>query len=135
MFDLKIRGHRSLNKKLNRMGTTVARKAVRPAMHEALVPVVQTAQAHAPVKTGRLRKSIKSAVKNSRRHGIIGMVRTGTRKQLRIPNDAEYYYPSAIELGTRKKSARSFLRLAMRLRRQDALKILGQAIARVVKKL
>lgn len=135
MFDLDIKGARSLNRKLNRLRTTVSRKAVRPALHTALVPVVQTARAYAPVRTGRLQSSIKSFVRSSRRYGLTAGVRTGTRKQLRIPPEAEYYYPAAIELGSRRNPPRSFLRAAMNARRKTALQILGKEVHKALKKL
>ena len=136
MFDLKVKGARKLNAKLNRMQKGAARKAVRPAMHEALAPVVSAAKDYAPTgDSGRLKKFIKSFVKNSRRSGINGYIVTGTRKQLRIPADAKYYYPAAIEYGTRFISPRSFLRRAMGSKRSQALKILGTGIAERLRRL
>lgn len=134
MFNLDIKGAKRLNRKLDRMGTTAGRKVVRPAMRAALVPVVQSAKAFAPVDSGRMRQSIKAFVTNSRRDGIDGRVRTGTRRQLRIPADAKYYYPAAIEFGSRRMSARSFLRRAVTARKREALKILGAGIKAGLKK-
>ncbi len=135
MFSLSIKGSKKLNKKLNNMKLGVARKIVRPALHSALVPVVQTAKALAPVESGRLKKTIKSFVKSSRRRGAIGQVRTGTRRQLRIPPDSKYYYPAAIEYGTRHMAARSFLRSALGRQKNRALKILGREIDQRLRKI
>lgn len=130
MFDLEVKGQRRLNKKLNRMSTGLARKIVRPAMKEALEPVVSAAKTFAPVDSGRMQKFIKPFVQNSRSRGITGAVRTGTRKQLRIPANARYYYPAAIEYGTRNTPPRSFLRRALGSKRREALTILGRVITK-----
>jgi HK97 gp10 family phage protein len=134
MFDLKIDGARRLNKKLNKLGTNVARKVVRPAGRAAMEPVLQAAKNYTPVDTGRLRDSIKVYVRNSRQFGLDVGIQTGTRKRLKIPADAKHYYPSAIEFGTPTMRGRSFMRRAIATRKEQALKILGAGIKAGLKK-
>ena len=130
MFKLNIKGAKKLQRKMAKLERKVQNRVMLKAMKDAMQPVVPAAQARAPVERGRLRKYIKVTTKNSRKVGLLAMVQTGTRKQLGIPADNKYYYPSAIEYGTRHISARSFLRRALGSKRNQVLDDFGRNIRR-----
>ncbi len=114
LFDMRLLGAKKLEKKLTKLGKRIGKKVIKEAAKKALAPVQKLAKSRAPIDTGRLQKSIKIAVYSAKRGDIFGaQVRTGTRKQLRIPPKAKYYYPAAIEYGTGSRAPRSFLRSAM----------------------
>jgi HK97 gp10 family phage protein len=122
MFDISVIGNKKLEKKLSKMEKKVQSKLMKKAMKDAMKPVQELAKQRAPVLDGLLRRSIRLGVKTSRRTGISVMLRTGTRKQLKIPADAKYYYPAAHEYGTRHMPARSFLRSSLDTKKEIVLK-------------
>lgn len=133
MFDLSIIGARRLERKLNKLERKVGSKIMRDATKESLEPVEALAKQRVPVDRGLLKRWIKTATFSAQRGRVIGaQVRTGTRKQMRIPAGNEYYYPAAIEYGTKTRAPRSFLRSALADRRDQALKILSGAIKRML---
>ena len=107
-----VTGNKRLDKRLKRMESKVAGKAVRTGMKAAMEPVLQAARARAPVATGRLKKSIRIAGYGGK--GFAGAaVLTGSRKVLKISPKAKAFYPASIEYGTQFIRAQSFLRSAM----------------------
>ncbi len=131
MFDISLVGDKKTARKLKKMDAKIARKVMREALKDAMEPVKDLAKSRAPVDQGLLRKSIRTAASvNAKR--AAAFVRTGTRKQLRIPLDAKYYYPAAIEYGTRKRGARSFLRSALGALRGQVLRKTGDNIRRLL---
>jgi HK97 gp10 family phage protein len=122
-YDITILGDKKLQRKLSRLRKVVQTPIVRDAMQNALKPVKEMAMRNAPVKTGKLRKSIKVG-SYSARGGIIGAaVRTGTRRNLGIQATDSYYYPAAHEYGAPSRGipARSFMRSAMFAKRTVVL--------------
>ena len=113
LFNLKIKGAKKLEKKFKRMERKTANKFMLASMKDAMQQVVPAAQSRVPVDTGLTKKHIKVATKNSLKKGLMAMVRTGTRRQMKIPKGAKYYYPAGLEYGTRRTKARSFLRTAL----------------------
>lgn len=113
-------GARDLERKLGKLEKRTQGQAMRESLKSALEPAEQLAKNRVPVGFGRLKKSIKRGVSTSR-GSISAVIRTGTRKQLRIPQSAKYYYPAALEYGTRFIAARSFLRSALSDRRELVL--------------
>ncbi|MCP4230781.1 MAG: hypothetical protein GY771_11645, partial [bacterium] len=116
-----LKGDRELKAKLESMTKGIQNKAMRAALRKGMEPVASLAKQRAPVRTGRLQKSIKVASYRGKR-GVLGaVVRTGTRRQLRITPENPYYYPSALEYGTKKRQGRSFLRSSLFDRKRQAL--------------
>lgn len=129
MFNLKIKGGKRLARKIEKLEKKVGNKVMRDSVKESMEPVAAEAKRLAPIRSGRLRRSIRVA-SSSRRGKINGLVRTGTRKQLKIPASDPYYYPAAHEYGTRKMPARSFLRAALGNKRRAVIKSLSSIIQR-----
>lgn len=131
MFDISLTGDKRTARKLKKMDKKLARKIMRQALKDAMEPVKVLAKNRAPVDTGLLRRSIRTAASVNQKRAA-AFVRTGTRKQLRIPLDADYYYPAGIEYGTRKTPARSFLRSALGNLRHSVLRKVGENIRRLL---
>ena len=130
-----IAGVEELSKKLQALGNVaLAKKIVRAASKEAAAPVLATAKALAPVKTGRLRRYIRIiSARGKTRSGMrkVGaQVVTGTRKQMRISPKAKHYYPMAVEMGHGNVPARPYMRPALENNRQTSLAIFKRGIAR-----
>lgn len=115
-----VKGGKAVDKKLRKMDRRLASRALKAGFRAAMEPVKDEAKRRAPVKTGALRRSIRIAGYSGR--GYIGaVVRTGTRKQLKIPANARFYYPAAIEYGVKGVSPRPFLRSALHAKRKVVL--------------
>jgi len=118
-----LKGERELKAKLTQMSRGMQNKALRESLRAGMEPVAALARQRAPVLTGRLQKSIKTGSYRGKR-GIVGaVVRTGTRRQLRIAPEDPYYYPAAHEYGARNQQERSFMRSSLFDRKRQALKI------------
>jgi len=132
-IDISILGDKALQRRLANMDVNLQKKFVRQAINRAMLPVKNKAQALAPVDTGRLRSSIKR--RSRTRRGISrAQVITGTRAELGIPVGSTGYYPAAIEYGTRKQPARSFMRKALTDLRGHVLKKTGELIDGYIRK-
>lgn len=120
MFDISVIGDKKLQKKLDKLDKKLQKKAIREAMKDAMEPVKALAKQRAPQDKGLLVRSIRIGMKTSRK-GISAMVRTGTRKQLKIPADSKYYYPAALEYGSRYIKQQSFLRSSLGSKKETVL--------------
>lgn len=98
--DIQLLGDKRLQRQLNSLDRKVQRKVVRRALREGAKIVAEAAKENAPVDEGTMRDSIKVRAHKARRRGEFGVsVRTGTREELGIPQDAMGYYPFSIEHG------------------------------------
>ncbi|MCP5017107.1 MAG: hypothetical protein GY938_17825 [Ketobacter sp.] len=131
MFDISVIGDKKLERKLNKMEKKASSKVMRDAMKESMEPVKELAKLRAPRDKGLLIKSIRIAAKTSRR-GVSAMVRTGTRKQLKISADNPFYYPAAHEYGTKYMPAKSYLRSALGDKKNMVLSDLGRSIHKML---
>jgi hypothetical protein len=61
-------------------------------------------------------------------------VRTGTRRQLKIEPDNDYYYPAAHEYGSKNQPARSFMRSALFDRKRQALALTQKELVKYLRK-
>jgi len=123
--NIEVLGDKALQKALNALPITMERKIVTQALRKAAKPVLATAKARCPVKTGALRKSLKlRAIK--RRKGNFGVrIMTGTRKELGIPAEYPYYYPAHVELGHAGTPAIPFLRSSLEDHRTQCLQMVA----------
>ena len=128
-----VKGGKALDKKLKRMDKRMAGKAIKQGMKKSMEPVQTLAKQRAPYKTGNLRRSIRIAVYSGKYYAGAA-VRTGTRKQLKIPADAKFYYPAAFEYGTRNMRARSYLRSSLYDRRKVVLNRVVEDVTKALEK-
>ncbi len=127
MFDISVLGDKKLQKKLDKMDKKLRSKTMKASMKTAMEPVKELAKQRAPRDRGLLQRSIRIGTKMNRK-GVSAMVRTGTRRQLKIDPSDKFYYPAAIEYGSRFMPARSFLRSALSTRREKVLNIFGREL-------
>lgn len=133
MFDLRLLGDKKTQRKFNKLEKRFQVKALREAGKAALRPVAALAKTRVPVASGRLKASIKVATFSEHRGRTIGAaVITGTRKQLHIAADDKYYYPFAIEYGSKKRAPDSFLRTSLADKKTTALAIFRDELRRQV---
>lgn len=129
-INISVLGDKELDAQLGRMDLRMQTKIVGAAIDQALQPILASAKAKAPVKTGRMRDSIKIAKTKKRKGGVIaGRVVTGTRAKLRIKPEDPYYYPMAVETGHRGAAAKPFLRPALAEGEAQALSTIKAVIA------
>lgn len=68
-FTIEIRGLEQLRKKLDKLGAAGVKKAMRPALRAGQKIMTKAAQAAAPVRTGLVKRNIKTrAMRRSRKH-------------------------------------------------------------------
>lgn len=118
-FDVSLLGDRKLDKAFARLPFAMQKKILVKALKKAGQPVLVDIKAAAPQPptgdaTGKLVRSIRLRPLKGKRdkHGVA--ISTGTRKQLGIAADDPYYYPMALETGTRHIAARPFMRPALK---------------------
>lgn len=75
--------------------------------------------------SGVLSAGLTYKVKSSKQNGIYGLVMTPTREMLGISANDPYYYPAAVEFGTRNMRPQSFLRSAMEESKEKAIRIVS----------
>lgn len=124
-----LKGVEELKKKLRKLRGTAMRRALRQAVRAAAKPVRDLAKQIVLDDSGALRRSLK--VKSGRRSKklISAIIVPGTRAQLGIAENATGFYPTHIELGRKGKTQPNrFLRDAMELQRQDAIKDITKGV-------
>ena len=126
-----IEGGKKLDKKLKAMDRRLAGKALKTGMKAAMEPVKTEAKRRAPRDTGALIRSIRIGVYSGRDYAG-AVVKTGTRKQLKIPSDAKSYYPAFIEYGSQSVRARPFLRSAFASKKKVVLNRVIKDIKRAI---
>ncbi len=126
-----IEGGKKLDKKLKKMDRRVATKALKTSFKAAMEPVKAEAKRQAPRDTGALIRSIRIGVYNGKDY-VGAVVKTGTRKQLKIPATAKGYYPAFIEYGYQGVRARPFLRSAFASKKRVVLKRVEDDIRKAI---
>lgn len=101
-LSVQIEGMPNLKRKFSGLSQVAQKKVLRKAMRGAAKPVVKAAKAKAPVRTGKLKKSIRTTV--SMRRG---------KAEAKVGFGGKQYYGIFSELGTVKMPARPFLRPAL----------------------
>lgn len=136
---MKIRGLEELHGKLNELGDELAQqKKLRSVARRAFKPVLDSAKAKVPVDTGILRDSI--AIAGASPKETVAAVGLVVRKLFKSGDprfDASWRW-HFIELGTRFKAARPFMRPALDSNSQVVLAnvkdLLQKAIKNVIRK-
>jgi HK97 gp10 family phage protein len=102
MITGKVIGDKEIKKKLGIFPKKIENKVLRTAMKEANKPLKDKVQANAPVKTGRLKRSVKiKAAKRSRKRSV------GVRVTIQKGNEGAWY-GALVELGTKRIKGRHF---------------------------
>lgn len=132
-INFKLLRIREIVRRLDQVEQKLERKILRKAAREAARPIRAKAESHAPVRTGRLKRSIKIRASRRSRRTFGVNVWTGTREELDIDPEATGYYPMSIEYGfTTKDGTRvaeqSFLRRGLEEERDTALDIFEREV-------
>ena len=119
-----VTGARETIAALGLMETALEKKVLRTAMREAARPILEHAKAHAPVRTGLARRSLKiRAIKRTRKGnvGVVVQTRDGDFK-------GDAFYVSFYEYGSSHQPARPFMRGAFDTQKGQALLIAQREI-------
>lgn len=124
-IDISVLGAPELQRALDDMKRSAARRIVRESLKKQAGHVAVGAAMLSPVDTGRMRESIHVANAVGAKNGYFGAsVKTGTREELGIDPKDDYYYPAAVEFGqnyhlsagdVRKAKKQAFRRKAGRI--------------------
>lgn len=96
-FDIRMLGDREIERAFRRIELKMQRKLIQQAAMKAAEPVLAAAKSRAPVLTGKMRDSLHIAKLKGVRGAAGAVIQTGTRADLGVPSDAEYFYPAVIE--------------------------------------
>ena len=99
---VRIEGLDELEKQFDRLIDTSKKKVMQKALNAAAAPIKKEAKAKAPIKTGLLKKSIRSKQMKHTEKPSVGIF---------INMKAYYWY--FLEYGTSKMSAQPFMRAAV----------------------
>lgn len=114
---------------LGRLGTAVERKLLRKAIAKGLKPIVRIAKQNVPVKSGLLRKSIKSAVTKM----VSGKVYVDP-KTIGENGDKPAKYAHIVEFGGPKhRNPTPFMRPALDAGRDEALELIAATFREEIK--
>ena len=130
-FDISMLGDVQLQKNLSELERAIQRKIVMKGARAAIMHVFPKMKAKVPPGrvTGRMKDTMKvKAGKLFRRTRVAMNIYTGTREELNLDPEQTSYYPAHVELGTRLRSAKSFIRAPFANARNDMIKILGDVI-------
>lgn len=118
-FGFSFEGDRKAQRAFDKLKKGVQAKVLRPALREGAKIVKTAAQARAPKLTGTMARTMQVRAKKMSRkrvrveHGglkpIAIAARTAPRAKLNIEGDDPYYYPAAIEFGTKHLPGRHFI--------------------------
>jgi len=110
---------------LEKLEKKIQRKFVRKAMREGAKVLLNEARARVPVRTGNLKKSL----------GINTRTKKGNIEMYVSPRKGgkyDGYYGLFVELGTKKMSARPFLRPAFEAKGEEAVKVFRNTLKRLL---
>jgi HK97 gp10 family phage protein len=126
-FDVSVFGD-EVAARLQALPDAVERRLLSRALREGGKVVLPVARSLTPVRSGRLRRSLKLRAMRRKKGRVGVLIFTGTREELQISGKDPYYYPTAVELGTSKRRARPYLRPALFRTREQATEVIGQVL-------
>src|SRR3990167_527197 len=108
-IDFDLYGVTELQETFRALGFAQQKRAWINAAKKAIEPVLSLAKATSPRNTGRMARSLRIKTYSTKTRGFGARISTGSRGALGIPRNANYYYPAAMEYGSKKITARNFL--------------------------
>ncbi len=119
-----------LEKRLNAVADTIAKKALRSAARKAMNEVRKEARENAPEETGLLDKNfgLLTRAKDGEVSAKIG-IRRGAKE-----NDSTPFYFRFLEFGTKDMQARPFLRPALENNAEHVLSVLAEELRKALDK-
>lgn len=116
-----VTGTADLQRKLSRMSDNVKGRNLAAATLAGAMVIEQRAKELTPVRTGNLRRSIHSQLADSRPESASAKVGTNVE------------YSPYVEYGTRRMSARPYLRPALDEKRAEARRVIKEAFAKLTR--
>lgn len=115
-----ITGIKEIDRALKKLDAVDAKKAIRKGVRAGLDAVLSSAKEKSPVKSGRLKKSLKKRALK-RKKGRIGykIVAQPTKKEAEA-NPDQYFYGAAVEFGTEKTPENDFMLRAFEEKKAEA---------------
>jgi len=126
-FRVEMTGFKELENALLELPKAVAKNVLRRALMKAGRPVVEGAQANAPVRTGQLQKDIDIRARLVRRQRR-GRAKAGDVEMFIGPAFPGAAHGHLLEFGTSKMAARPFLRPAWDAAKDGVLKAIGSEL-------
>lgn len=111
-IDIRIFGDKKLTRKFTQFERKFQRDFVRKGLRAAGKVIEREWKAQTPVDTGHYKRGLKVRAMKRSRTRIGYMVISPTRRELGIPDDAEFYYPAVIEFGGQTKDGRTIPAIA-----------------------
>ena len=128
---IKLLGAPELQRKLNALPDALEKKIVRKAMREAIRPVLASAKANAPLKTGKLKMDLRIRARKFKTRSKFGV-------QVTTAGGPDTPYAAANELGTKRQPARPFMRPALHGNREQIIatmkELIGKGIEQAARK-
>lgn len=106
---VKLSGFGGLDRKLKKLPEDIAKKALKKAVRAGGQVILDDASRRVPVRTGRLKKSLRVKVRKSSRHGAIAKIGTNAP------------HAHLLEFGTVRMGARPYMRPAFDSKREAAV--------------
>lgn len=132
--DITMIGDEEVMKLFKQLPDNLQKKFARQAMRKEAKKVMAKVVAATPVHSGRLKESwkLKALKRNRKRIGLY--IESGTRSELGVAAFYRGYYPAHIELGTRKRAAKPFLRPILRATSESTKQNIGRLIGKAIEK-
>ena len=122
MIEGALLNNRALERAVKDLPEKLRTKALRESLRAKGKEVLADARKNAAETSRRLANTMKLRALKSKTRGTVGVkIETGTRQELGIPAEDRYYWPAAIELGTRYITPRAFMRRAIKKHEPTAL--------------
>lgn len=131
-----LTGSDELNRKLARLKSKDAKKAIRKASRAALRPVLEAVKAKAPKRSGKLRRSLKIRALPRSRSRVGARVTTGGKAR-QFAGETFYggFQEYGWKSGNRKNPGKRFMKQSASAKKQRALSIYASETRRWVNEL
>ena len=128
----KIEGGKELQRALSKIPLKFEKRIAKSAVRAGAAVILKEARLRVPVDDGVLKKSLRVVARRSRRHSysLASVVTRQGKKWQAQRMDA--WYAHIIEFGSKFHSARPFMRPALDTRAAEAIKAVGQMIAKKI---
>ena len=128
--DIEMIGDKELERDLKKFDEKNQRRIARAGLKKGAEPTLALAKALVPKDKGLLAAALDIRPARGRRNQIGVEISTGTREQLQIDDDDEFYYPAVVEYGSRNVPARSFLRSSFDQTEEQVIAVAGEHMAK-----
>lgn len=119
-----VTGVKEIDRRLKALVPKLQKKVIRQAMRKGMKLVTAAAKANAPVRTGKLRKAIKTRAGKSKKRGVIKVVTRVGEGDFQ----GETFYAAMVEFGTKNMPPHPFMAPAYDQTKDVAKKVAMDAI-------